>query len=290
MTSEEIKEKEKVYFEFQEDSDFFKFRVDSLSYFPNHIHKYIEYHYILDGEQICFVNGHKYVLKKGDFLLAFPYCVHSFERSEAQQYIGLVNIDVLEKYNSILLQKLPESFKVEAELLPDNIEEIVRNVTYKNYINDNKKNRIFRHEYNDDNYIERHILYDACSSLIGEVLRCMNLYDVEKVKLRRYDDAVTRVMNFCYRYFDTDVSLADAAEACFLDGKYISKIFTKNIGISFTDFINEKRVAKACLMLERTDKNIIDIAFECGFRNQSTFNLVFKKHTGTTPKAYRQKK
>jgi AraC-like DNA-binding protein len=40
-------------------------------------------------------------------------------------------------------------------------------------------------------------------------------------------------------------------------------------------------------MLRRTDKSIIQIAMECGFEDQSYFSRVFKRYTGSSPRAYR---
>ena len=99
-----------MIFEHREDLDIFRGKINHLDSFAPHLHRYIEYHYIVEGEQRCSVNGIDYVLKSGDFLLIFPYCIHSFEESTAVQYFALVELDVFSKYYSILLKKIADNF------------------------------------------------------------------------------------------------------------------------------------------------------------------------------------
>jgi AraC-like DNA-binding protein len=52
-------------------------------------------------------------------------------------------------------------------------------------------------------------------------------------------------------------------------------------------FIARTRIEAACELLRSTDKQIMDIAVECGFYDQSAFSRQFKATTGLTPSAYR---
>jgi AraC-like DNA-binding protein len=59
--------------------------------------------------------------------------------------------------------------------------------------------------------------------------------------------------------------------------------------LNFYDFINSYRVeeAKKLLMIYNEQSgNILDIAFEAGFKTKSTFNKTFKKYTNKTPSEY----
>lgn len=57
---------------------------------------------------------------------------------------------------------------------------------------------------------------------------------------------------------------------------------------SFSDFINSLRIddVKQSLRQMTNDQNILNIAYEAGFNSKSSFNTVFKKHTGMTPSQY----
>lgn len=58
--------------------------------------------------------------------------------------------------------------------------------------------------------------------------------------------------------------------------------------ITFTQFVNEFRVAQACKLLAETDMLIADVAHESGFNNLSHFNKHFLRITKQTPSHYRQ--
>jgi len=57
---------------------------------------------------------------------------------------------------------------------------------------------------------------------------------------------------------------------------------------NFSDFINSLRVeeVKQSLRESVSHQNILDLAFAAGFNSKSSFNAVFKKHTGMTPSQY----
>jgi len=52
-------------------------------------------------------------------------------------------------------------------------------------------------------------------------------------------------------------------------------------------FITRTRIEAACELLRSTDKQIVDVAVECGFYDQSAFSRQFKATTGLTPSGYR---
>ncbi len=65
--------------------------------------------------------------------------------------------------------------------------------------------------------------------------------------------------------------------------KRMKKVFQMTAG----QFITKTRVEAACELLRSTDKQIVDVAIECGFYDQSAFTRQFKSTTGLTPGKYR---
>ncbi|GAA0554052.1 helix-turn-helix domain-containing protein [Chitinophaga japonensis] len=55
-------------------------------------------------------------------------------------------------------------------------------------------------------------------------------------------------------------------------------------------WINEQRLAHARMLLQHTDKQVAEIALECGFENIPHFIRIFKQEYGITPNADRAKK
>ena len=62
----------------------------------------------------------------------------------------------------------------------------------------------------------------------------------------------------------------------------------KEVGVSFSNYLNKIRIEQSKLLLKNTDSSIVEIAMEVGFEDQSYFSKVFKNLTKMTPKQYRQ--
>lgn len=67
-----------------------------------------------------------------------------------------------------------------------------------------------------------------------------------------------------------------------------SRAFHRQTGKPFVQDVNEKRIARSCDLLLHTDRSIVDICFEVGFKNLSNFNRQFLLHRKLTPSAWRR--
>lgn len=89
-------------------------------------------------------------------------------------------------------------------------------------------------------------------------------------------------------YHDPELSLESFAKRANLSPHQLSELLNSKLTKTFLEFVNDYRVKEATrLVLEGTDRKMIDIAFEVGFNSSSTFYSSFKKHTGMTPTTYR---
>ncbi len=89
-------------------------------------------------------------------------------------------------------------------------------------------------------------------------------------------------------YSDSNLSLYTAAEQTGISPSYLSRLFKKEMGTSFVDYVNDYRVGKSKHLLESTDLLIKDIAYQTGFNSMQNFFRIFKKLTGVSPGEYRQ--
>ncbi|MHB9030102.1 MAG: helix-turn-helix domain-containing protein [Candidatus Latescibacterota bacterium] len=90
-------------------------------------------------------------------------------------------------------------------------------------------------------------------------------------------------------YADDSLTREMAASHIGLDPSYFGKLFKKETGTHFTDYLVNYRIEKAQSMLMNTRKSISEITFAVGFNSQSYFGYVFKKKVGLSPKQYRAK-
>lgn len=104
----------------------------------------------------------------------------------------------------------------------------------------------------------------------------------------RYSPVIRKVLDHISGSFNSDITLKDLAAQFGINPSYLSTLFKKELGKSFTEYLTEKRLALAVELLIRTDLPIGDIAIECGIPDNNYFARIFKAQMGISPLQYRQ--
>jgi AraC family transcriptional regulator, melibiose operon regulatory protein len=100
--------------------------------------------------------------------------------------------------------------------------------------------------------------------------------------------SVTRMIAFIVEHLcEGRLTLADIARAANLNPSYASTAFRREIGQSPITFLTSQRLLYAKFLLVTTTASILEIAFDCGFGSSSQFYAAFKRHSFTTPVAFR---
>ena len=93
-----------------------------------------------------------------------------------------------------------------------------------------------------------------------------------------------RYINDNYR---TDIRLDAVAKEAGMSPSHFSRIFRKVMGLSYQEYLNGCRIAKAKNLLRSSPRNITEIAGSLGFADSTGFGRIFKKLTGQTPSTFR---
>ena len=86
------------------------------------------------------------------------------------------------------------------------------------------------------------------------------------------------------------VTMNDMARLCHLSPSDFSRLFRREMGENFINYVNRIKVQWAKERLRSSNDSVVQIAQELGYMDSSYFISVFKKFEGTTPLAYRQHK
>ncbi|MCI5081162.1 MAG: AraC family transcriptional regulator [Saprospiraceae bacterium] len=97
-----------------------------------------------------------------------------------------------------------------------------------------------------------------------------------------------RIYAFVEEHFQEHIPLETAAKQIQMTVPAFCRYFKKLTQKTFTQFVNEFRIAHACRMLSDEHLSIANISYESGFNNLSHFNKQFKAITGTSPREYRK--
>lgn len=85
-----------------------------------------------------------------------------------------------------------------------------------------------------------------------------------------------------------ELSLADVASAVDLSRERLSRLFHETLGITFSEYLIQVRLASARQRLSGSDAPITEVAFESGFQSLSQFNRNFAKYEGRSPREFRK--
>ena len=90
--------------------------------------------------------------------------------------------------------------------------------------------------------------------------------------------------------FDLTADLSLRATAAFLNvnPSYLSTVFKKELGMTFTDYVTKKRMEHAAYLLGSTGMRVSAVAQSCGISDDNYFTKLFKRTTGMTPIQYRK--
>ncbi len=97
-----------------------------------------------------------------------------------------------------------------------------------------------------------------------------------------------RVYEFIMDHYQEKITLHQVASMVNMSDSAFSHFFKKSTKRSFSKFLTDARLARACKQLLETQDSVSEICFQCGYTNLSNFNRLFKKYKGMTPVAYRQ--
>jgi AraC-like DNA-binding protein len=92
-------------------------------------------------------------------------------------------------------------------------------------------------------------------------------------------------------YLRSSLTLAELAAELGHSGNELSQVINSRSGGNFFEYVNRYRVEQAKALLAQPqyqEQKMLAIALDAGFNSQSTFYTHFRKHTGVTPRQYRQ--
>lgn len=121
--------------------------------------------------------------------------------------------------------------------------------------------------------------------LFTELVRSRQPQDGEHTKTG--SGSFSRILDYINRNL-LDVSLTSVAEEFHYHPKYLSSLFIKYTGKSFSEIVQDARLQRSCYYLQYTDLSVEEISRRMGYQDRSSFNRIFKRAFQMTPTQYRR--
>ena len=103
------------------------------------------------------------------------------------------------------------------------------------------------------------------------------------------DERILKVVRYIRENINNNIIIDDLSAICYLTNDHFIRIFKKEMNCTPIQYINQKKIEKAQLLLVINQESIKEIAYHLSFDNISYFYQLFKRITGLTPKQYKEK-
>jgi two-component system response regulator YesN len=123
------------------------------------------------------------------------------------------------------------------------------------------------------------ILEEAAMSVTVKV----NNYNNKSIKL-----ILRKAVEYIQAHFSEQVTLNEVAVHTYVSTYYISRMFKRELGKNFVDYLNEIRIEKAKELLKDVRYKTYEVAESVGIPDAHYFSRLFKKYVGVTPTEYRE--
>ncbi len=107
---------------------------------------------------------------------------------------------------------------------------------------------------------------------------------------KAYSPPILKALQYIEGHFmDSQLAMDKIINVVHISPGHFSTLFKQEVGITFTDYLNQCRMEEAKKLISLSDIKIYQVAMECGYDNIPYFSTAFKKYTGYSPSEYKSK-
>lgn len=253
--------------------------------FPLHQHTELEIVYVLKSFGERYIGDSIHSFKKGDLVLVGSRLPHSWKNDEIFYNNPKYTVE------AIVIQfpaNIIDSFTAFPEMahLSKLLESASRGISFgKQTVLANHELLVSLPHYSGFDRMMHlmRLLNNLSTSTDFEFLASITYQNLENSTYAR----MSSTLDFISNNFKEQLSLEDIASNLNMSKSAFCNYFKRKTGKTAISYLNELRITYACKQLIQTDNHILEIAYDSGFGNISTFNKTFKSVIGKTPREYR---
>ena len=244
-------------------------------------HRYHELYYIAEGKCSVFIGQRTYRLQAGDFALIPAGTLHKTDftsRGQNTKFVISFSVETAGEIDAFLGAEISGSAvragKIKA---PVQRQEAILLLV----------NRML---YEFEN--QPPLGGSLCRVLLAELLISLQRYRDGGEENDGNEDPVhgrmREVAAYLCEHAAEPITLSAVAERFAVSPSHLSRVFHRETGFGFREYLVHYRIRQACELLLNTDLSVTQIADRCGFSDSNYFGDAFKKATGLPPREYRK--
>ena len=244
--------------------------------------------YICGADALVCVDGENTVVPKNSMVVVDRFSV-VVSRSINAKRANIIALDFKPELFGRIREDVPD-FGAMLKYIMNCEDDIDITIPRGYYLHDKNKTLKFLFENSRNEYKERKIRYydiirDNIRNILIEVARDLNCFNERNVS----GDLIQRIVDYCELHVTEKITIKDVAEKFNYSESHITNVCKKELGLSFAEYMRQKKIYSVCSELFRTDHKISDIARKVGFRDIPSFTECFEKYIGMSPSEYRKR-
>ena len=243
-----------------------------------HLHPQYEVYFCpLAIEQHMMINGREYRRQSPCVVISPPFFIHSMSpvnRAEVPRVFFYFSERVLERFRE---QYLPDrSLNSECLLITLTVEQAKSLVPLADMISKEGREGLTAEEKELAMILFLSHLFHICDEENIETVGKFNLY-------------IQNVFRYISENFMNNINSESVAAEFSVSRSKLDRDLRSYTGCTLHEFLDLCRLNKAKEMLtEKRKRSVEEIAYACGFRNESYFYTFFRKYEGISPLEYRK--
>ncbi|NLO86435.1 MAG: helix-turn-helix transcriptional regulator [Clostridiales bacterium] len=229
-----------------------------------HFHSTVELIYVEEGILCTMQNGVVSMVGAGQLVVNSSYIVHSYSTPEYSRIIvATIPLSAVPSLRTVLSSHRFNQGIVDARRI--------------------KECRLIMRMMADTDHSQNVCFINSLAEALLALL--IDKIGLSPSETDKESDLTKRIVSYLQENAAEEITVESvAAHFGYSVGRF-SHIFNKQIGSSFTRYLNNIRCRMAQRMLEAEDLPIIDVAHACGFGSVRTFHRVYKECIGKTPRS-----
>lgn len=246
-----------------------------------HMHKEFELFYIFSGAMDLHCSNEVRRLAQGEFILFNPRVVHEFRA------VGDIPVRILplQVSPSFWARFYPQISSVEFDA-----------ILISEHLGERQNELLYHFSQAALAYIQKQPYHELrCAAEVNRVMQILletvpwhYLTEKEKELKRGFSSRFARIMKYIEEHYTGKLLLGDLCRQEGLSLSYLSRFFTRHLGLSFQEYVTRLRFERAKFLLQRSDMKLTDIAYSSGFSDIRYMNKVFLEVYGYPAEVYRQ--
>lgn len=209
----------------------------------------------------------------------------NYEHKKSQKSVKNIG-DVLFYHSGELHKTIPTNeFTKNLNLEIDNNflkENFISEIELKNVIKNSLNSRLFMLKVYSELQYNDTISETAIQTILLDFVKN---HKIDNHKTIKWMNELNDILN---DEWNKNHSLSELSQCLNVHPVTISKNFNKHFGSTYGDYVRKLRIDRSLTLIKNTNHSLTEIAFLCGFADQSHFIRVFKNHTGLNPKYFQK--